>query len=53
MDFEIISEITDIETFAAGLGVRDRKRLWKIYGRGRWRKRRGVAQVRLLSGKCV
>jgi len=51
MDFEIVSEIADVETFAAGLGVRDRKRLWKVYGRGRWLKRKGVAQVRLMSGK--
>lgn len=51
MDFEIVGEITDIETFATGIGVRDRKRLWKMYGRGRWRKRKGVAQVLLLSGK--
>lgn len=26
MDFEIVSEITDIETIASGVGVRDRKR---------------------------
>ena len=51
MDFEIISEITDIETFAVGLGVRDRKRLWRLYGKGRWRKRKGVAQVRLQSDR--
>lgn len=51
MDFEIVGEIIEIETFAAGVGVRDRKRLWKIYGRGRWRKRKGIAHVRLLSGK--
>ncbi len=51
MDFEVISEITETETFATGVGVRDRKRLWKMYGRGRWRKRKGVAQVRLISGK--
>jgi len=51
MDFEIISEITDIETFAVGLGVRDRKRLWRLYCKGRWRKRKGIAQVRLQSGR--
>lgn len=51
MDFEIVSEITDIETFATGVGLRDRKRLWKMYGRARWRKRKGVATVRLLNGK--
>ncbi len=36
MDFEIVGEITGIETFASGIGVRDRRRLWKFYGRGRW-----------------
>lgn len=51
MDFEVVGEITDVETFAAGVGVRSRKRLWKTYGRGRWRKRKGVATVRLTSGK--
>jgi len=51
MDFEIISEITDIETIAAGTGVRDRARLRRQYGRGRWRKLKGVARVRLLSGR--
>ena len=47
MDFEFVSEITDIETIAVGRGVRDRARLRKQYGRGRWRKRKGVANVRL------
>jgi hypothetical protein len=51
MDFELVSGITDIETIAAGTGIRDRARLRKQYGRGRWRKLKGVAKVRLLSGK--
>lgn len=51
MDFEIVSEITDIATIAAGTGVRDRVRLRKQYGRGRWRKLKGVAKVRLFSGR--
>ncbi len=51
MDFEIVSEITLIETIAVGVGVRDRKRLRRLYGAGRWRKLKGVASVRLLSGK--
>lgn len=51
MDFEIVSEIADIETIATGTGVRDRARLRKQYGRGRWRKLKGVAKVRLLSGR--
>ena len=51
MDFEIISEITNIETIATGVGVRDRKRLRKQYGGARWRKLEGTAYVRLISGK--
>jgi hypothetical protein len=51
MDFEVVSEITDIETIAQGTGIHDRVRLRKQYGRGRWRKLKGVASVRLLSGK--
>ena len=50
MDFEIISELTEIEVIAAGTGVRDRARLRKRYGRGRWRKLKGIAQVQLLDG---
>ena len=51
MDFEIVSEITAVQTIASGKGVRDRKRLRKLYGGSRWRKRIGVAQVRLASGR--
>jgi hypothetical protein len=51
MDFDIVSDITAVETIAAGTGVRDRARLRKQYGRGRWRKMKGVARVRLLSGR--
>ena len=51
MDFELVSEITRIETIAAGTGVRDRARLHKLYGRGRWRKLKGVARVRLKNGR--
>ena len=51
MEFEIISEITDVETIAVGAGIRDHARLRKQYGRGRWRKLKGVAKVRLPSGR--
>jgi hypothetical protein len=47
MDFEIVGELTAIITIASGTGVRDRARLRKFYGRGRWRKRKGIARVRL------
>lgn len=47
MDFEILGDIEQIETIAKGSGVRDRAKLWKTYGHGRWLKRKGVARVRL------
>lgn len=50
MDFEIIGDIRDITLIAAGRSVRARARLWKHYGRGRWRKMKGVATVRLIDG---
>jgi len=48
--FEIEGEITDIETFATGRSIRELDRLNKIYGKGRWRKRKGKAKVRLGNG---
>lgn len=50
MRFEILSEISDIETFATGSGIREVARLRRVYGRGRWRKRKGIARVRLSDG---
>ena len=51
MDFEIVSEISAVETIASGTGVRERIRLRKLYGGSRWRKLKGVARVRLTSGR--
>lgn len=51
MDFEIISEITDIKTIAVGNKIRDLPRLRKIYGKGRWRKLKGIASIKLLNGR--
>jgi hypothetical protein len=50
MHFEILDEISEIETFATGSKIREIARLRRIYGRGRWRKRKGVALVRLSDG---
>jgi hypothetical protein len=51
MNFEIISEITEVETIAVGSSIRDVARLRRTYGKGRWRKLKGVATVRLRSGR--
>lgn len=50
MDFELISRLRDVETFAQGSGIRELRRLRRVHGEGRWRKRKGVAQVRLQDG---
>ena len=46
-EFEILGEIRDIETIAAGQGVYIRRYLERAYGKGRWRKMKGVASVQL------
>ncbi len=53
MYFEIIGELSAVETIATGSGIRELARLRKRYGRGRWRKRKGIARVRLPSGEVV
>ena len=51
MYFEVLGEITDVETFATGSAIRELPRLRKLYGRGRWRKRKGIARIRLEDGE--
>jgi hypothetical protein len=46
----VLGPMTDIEVIAAGVGVRDRTRLRRLYGAGRWRKMKGVARIRLHNG---
>ena len=53
MYFEIIGDITHVETFATGSSIREIARLRKLYGRGRWRKRKGIGRVRLEDGTVV
>lgn len=50
MKFEVVGPIVDIEVIASGIGVRTRSYLRRAYGRGRWRKLKGVAIVRLPNG---
>jgi hypothetical protein len=50
MHFRILGAISKVETFATGAGIREIARLRRIYGRGRWRKRKGVARVQLSDG---
>jgi hypothetical protein len=50
MDFELVGRISNTETIAAGRGIRVLRYLRRAYGRGRWRKMKGVATVRLPNG---
>lgn len=50
MGFDVIGEITDIETIASGSAIREVKRLRKAYGQGRWRKLKGIAKIRFNDG---
>jgi hypothetical protein len=50
MQFDIVGEISEVETFAVGSGIREIARLRRAYGRGRWRKRKGIARVRFADG---
>ena len=53
MHFEIVGDLSGVETIALGSGIRELPRLRKRYGRGRWRKRKGNAEVRLSSGEIL
>ena len=50
MKFEVVGSIGNIEVIASGPGIRVRSYLRKAYGRGRWRKMKGTATVRLPNG---
>jgi hypothetical protein len=49
-DFSIIGKITNVETIAVGSDIRELSSLQKRFGRGRWRKLKGIATVRLFDG---
>jgi hypothetical protein len=54
MEFELLGEIMNVETFASGRGIRNFALLKKKYGLGKWRKRKGVALIRLKDGsECL
>ena len=53
MKFEIIGKIDNIETIAQGNGIRDLHLLKKQHGLGNWRKKKGIAQVKLPDGSMA
>lgn len=49
-DFEIIGTVENVTTIAVGPRILEIKRLRKAFGKGRWRKLKGIATVRLADG---
>jgi hypothetical protein len=49
----VIPPILDVETIAKGRGIRDLKRLGRLYGKGNWLKKKGVSRVRLDNGTTL
>ncbi len=50
MKFKIVGPIRQEATFATGSGIREIARLRRVYGKGRWRKRKGIADVEFENG---
>ena len=50
MHFKIIGEIRNIETITTGRGIRELRRLNRIYGKSTWRKLKGFAKIIISDG---
>ena len=50
MTSEIVGPVTRTETIAIGESILEPRRLRKAYGTGRWRKRKGIATIRMADG---
>jgi hypothetical protein len=49
--FEIRGDIVGAEVVATGREIHDLRRLQRRYGKGRWRKMKGAATIRLANGR--
>jgi hypothetical protein len=48
--FAIQGAILNVATIAVGGRIRELQRLEKTYGKGRWRKKKGIARIRTTDG---
>lgn len=53
MFFDLVSEIADVEVIAVGSPICELRRLEMRHGAGRWRKLKGLAEIRLADGTVV
>ncbi|MDO9010228.1 MAG: hypothetical protein Q7U78_00255 [Gallionella sp.] len=53
MRFEIVGEISNVEIIAQGNAIRELALLRNQYGLGNWRKKKGIAQLRLDDGSMA
>jgi hypothetical protein len=53
MDFKVIGQVTQIVTIASDRGIRELRRLNRIYGKANWRKRKGIATIKLSDGEVI
>ena len=51
MFFKILGKIGNIEVICKGRRIRDLNRIKKMYGKGNWRKLKGIATIKLRNGK--
>ena len=51
MHFKIVGKIKDVEVIASGTAIRERKRLWKLYGKARWREVERYRKLEFPDGK--
>ena len=51
MHFVILTKLREVETIAVGSAIHEVARLRRLYGKGRWRKRKGFARIAFENGK--
>ena len=50
-NFQVINSVEDVEIIAIKHSIRDLRLLERMYGKGRWRKLKGIAKVQLENGR--
>ena len=53
MEFQVLGDIREVEVIATGRRIRILDRLVRQFGRGNWRKIKGLATLQLASGEIV